>query len=36
MSEPTTEYLLAKATLCRDLAIKQMSEGRGASKLLRI
>ena len=29
MSEPTTEYLLAKATLCRDLAIKQMSEGEG-------
>jgi hypothetical protein len=29
VSEPTTEYLLAKATLCRDLAIKQMSEGEG-------
>ena len=29
MSEPTKEYLIAKATLCRDLAIKQMSEGEG-------
>ena len=29
MSEPTKEYLMAKATLCRDLAIKQMSEGEG-------
>ena len=29
MSAPTKEYLLAKATLCRDLAIKQMSEGEG-------
>ena len=29
MSEPTKEYLIAKATLCRDLAIKQMREGEG-------
>ena len=29
MSEPTKEYLIAKATLCRDLAIEQMKEGEG-------
>ena len=29
MSEPTTEYLLAKATLCRDLAVKQIIAGEG-------
>ena len=29
MSAPTKEYLMAKATLCRDLAIKQMGEGEG-------
>jgi hypothetical protein len=29
MSAPTKEYLLAKANMCRDLAIKQMSEGEG-------
>jgi hypothetical protein len=29
MSEPTTEYLLAKATLCRDLAVKQIVAGEG-------
>jgi len=29
MSEPTKEYLIAKATLCRDLAVKQMNEGEG-------
>ena len=29
MSAPNKEYLMAKATLCRDLAVKQMSEGEG-------
>ena len=29
MSEPTKEYLLAKATLCRDLAVKQIIAGEG-------
>jgi len=29
MSAPNKEYLLAKATLCRELAIKQMIEGEG-------
>jgi hypothetical protein len=29
VSAPNKEYLIAKATLCRDLAIKQMSEGEG-------
>ena len=29
MSEPTKEYLLAKATLCRDLAVKQIVAGEG-------
>jgi len=39
MSEPTKEYLLDKATLCRDLAIKQMNEGEGekaAKNLMRM
>ena len=39
MSAPTKEYLLAKATLCRDLSIKQMSEGEGekaAENLMRM
>ena len=29
MSAPNKEYLIAKATLCRDLAIEQMKEGEG-------
>jgi hypothetical protein len=29
MTSPTKEYLIAKATLCRDLAIEQMREGEG-------
>ena len=29
MSAPNREYLIAKATLCRDLAVKQMIEGEG-------
>jgi len=29
VSKPTKEYLIAKATLCRDLAIEQMKEGEG-------
>ena len=29
MSEPTKEYLIAKATLCRDLAVKQIVAGEG-------
>ena len=39
MSEPTKEYLLAKATLCRDLAIKQIAAGEGekaAENLMRM
>jgi hypothetical protein len=27
MSEPTKEYLEAKAKLCRDVALKQVEEG---------
>ena len=36
MSEPTKEYLLAKATVCRDLAVKQIiaKEGEQAAKNL--
>jgi len=33
MSEPTKEYLLAKAELCGDLAIKQAGEGDIGSAL---
>ena len=29
MSAPNKEYLIAKATLCRDLAVKQMIAGEG-------
>lgn len=29
MSEPTKEYLMAKATLCRDLAVNQILAGEG-------
>jgi len=29
MSAPTKEYLIAKATLCRDLAITQILAGEG-------
>lgn len=29
MSEPTKEYLMAKANLCRDLAVKQIIAGEG-------
>ena len=29
MSAPTKEYLMAKATLCRDLAVKQIIAGEG-------
>lgn len=29
MSAPNKEYLMAKATLCRDLAVKQMIAGEG-------
>ncbi len=29
VSEPTKEYLIAKATLCRDLAVKQIVAGEG-------
>ena len=29
MSVPNKEYLMAKATLCRDLAIKQIAAGEG-------
>jgi hypothetical protein len=29
VSEPTKEYLLAKATVCRDLAVKQIVAGEG-------
>ena len=29
MSAPNKEYLLAKATLCRDLAVKQIIAGEG-------
>jgi hypothetical protein len=29
VSAPNREYLIAKATLCRDLAVKQMIEGEG-------
>lgn len=38
MSAPTKEYLIAKATLCRDLAIKQIiaKEGESASRNLMI
>ena len=39
MSEPTKEYLIAKATLCRDLAVKQIVAGEGeqaAKNLMRM
>lgn len=29
MSTPNKEYLIAKATLCRDLAVKQIIAGEG-------
>lgn len=29
MSAPNKEYLMAKATLCRDLAVKQIIAGEG-------
>ena len=29
MSKPTKEYLLAKANMCRDLAVKQIVAGEG-------
>lgn len=29
MSTPNKEYLMAKATLCRDLAVKQIIAGEG-------
>ena len=38
MSEPTKEYLQAKADLCRDLAISQIlaGEGEGMKNLMRM
>tara|TARA_R110000822_G_scaffold84609_4_gene198542 strand:- start:3701 stop:3868 length:168 start_codon:yes stop_codon:yes gene_type:complete len=38
MSEPTKEYLLAKAAVCRDLAVKQIiaKEGEQAARNLMI
>jgi len=29
MSEPTKEYLLAKANMCRNLALTQINAGKG-------
>ena len=39
MSEPTKEYLLAKANMCRNLAITQINAGEGekaAENLMRM
>jgi hypothetical protein len=39
MSAPNKEYLIAKATLCRDLAVKQIVAGEGeqaAKNLMRM
>jgi hypothetical protein len=39
MSEPTKEYLLAKANMCRNLALTQINAGEGekaAENLMRM
>jgi hypothetical protein len=39
MSEPTKEYLLAKANMCRNLALTQINAGQGeeaAKNLMRM